>query len=56
MVSNVIINRRLDFFMRQMQGEKGEPWFWKIKAKLLNEATGKEFSMMLLELKKQRGS
>ena len=28
LVSNVVINCSLDFFMRQMQGEKVEQWLW----------------------------
>ena len=42
MVPDVVINRSLDFFMRQMQGGKGGAMgFGRSKAKLLNESQGK---------------
>ena len=42
LVSNVIIDCRLDFFMRQMQGGKGGAMgFGRSKAKMMNELKGK---------------
>ena len=38
MVSNVVINCGMDFFMRQMQGGKGGAMgFGRSKAKMMNE-------------------
>ena len=42
MVSHAFINRRMDLFVRQMQGGKGETMgFGKSKAKMMNELKGK---------------
>ena len=42
MVSNVIVDSCVDFFMRQMQGGKGGAMgFGRSKAKMMNELKGK---------------